>query len=88
MHLLRQGFEAFDVEEKGAWEELPGGGAALRLSIRSPDAGSHIVVFRRATAVSAVEAIHGAASSPSASGPPWLHHRCSVLHPGGPGRAS
>ena len=30
----------------GAWEELPGGSAALRLSIRSPDAGSHMVVFR------------------------------------------
>lgn len=42
----RQGFEAFDAAKKGAWEELPAGGAALRLSIRSPGAGSHVVVFR------------------------------------------
>ena len=53
--LLPQGFEAFDVEEKGAWEKLPGGGAALRLSIRSQDAGSHIVVFRCARAVLVLE---------------------------------
>ena len=26
-----QSFKAFDVVEKGAWEELPGGSAALRL---------------------------------------------------------
>ncbi|KAK9836324.1 hypothetical protein WJX81_005312 [Elliptochloris bilobata] len=43
--LAPQGFEAFDLDEKAAWEELPGGGVALRLTIRSPDAGSHIVVF-------------------------------------------
>ena len=42
------------MEEKGAWVELLGGGAALRLSIRSPDAGSHIVVFRSGTAVLAL----------------------------------
>ena len=41
-----QGFEAFDAAEKGAWEELSAGGAALRLNIRSPGAGSHVVVFR------------------------------------------
>ena len=70
--LLPQGFEAFDMEEKGAWEELPGGGAALRLSIRSPDAGSHIVVFRCALAVSVVEAMHDAASSSEACSGPWL----------------
>ena len=43
-----QGFKAFDATEKGAWEELPGGGAALRLTIRSAGAQSHVLVFRYA----------------------------------------
>ncbi|KAK9834175.1 hypothetical protein WJX81_005389 [Elliptochloris bilobata] len=43
--LAPQGFEAFDASDECAWEELPGGGAACRLSIRSPSAGSHILVF-------------------------------------------
>lgn len=41
-----QGFEAFDAAKKGTWAELPTGGAALRLNIRSPGTGSHVVVFR------------------------------------------
>ncbi len=42
----KQGFQAFDASEKGAWEVLPGGGAALRLTLRSPGAESHVLVFR------------------------------------------
>lgn len=41
-----QGFQAFDASEKGAWEVLPGGDAALRLTIRSAGAESHVLVFR------------------------------------------
>ena len=47
-----QGFQAFDVSEKGAWEVLPGGGAALRLTIRSAGAESHVLVFRFANVTS------------------------------------
>ncbi len=41
-----QGFQPFDASEEGAWEELPGGGAAWRLTVRSPGALSHVLVFR------------------------------------------
>jgi len=46
-----QGFQPFDASEEGAWEELPGGGAAWRLTVRSPGALSHVLVFRCARPV-------------------------------------
>ena len=40
---LLQEYEAVHMKETAAWKELPGGGAALRLTIRSPDTELDIV---------------------------------------------
>ena len=64
-----QGFEAFDAAEKGTWEGLPAGSAALRLTIRSPGAGSHVVVFRHGTTLELLcVACHTGDTAPPAQG--------------------